>query len=91
LHTAGKLTFQEGETVKSIEIPLINDNAWGAALTFAVELLDEGLVGAVLGRYLWRATINIIDNDLFPSNRYGDLLLEKDWDDRVPQSGLLKE
>jgi len=56
-----------------------------------VELQQDGLVNGILGRYLWRATVSIIDNDIFPTNRYKDNLLKKDFEILVPQFGLLWE
>jgi len=91
VHTSENLIFQTGENLKQFQIPLVNDDKWDSTLEFSVELQQDGLVNGILGRYLWRASVSIIDNDVFPTNRYKDELLEQNWETLVPPSGLLRE
>lgn len=68
--TSGTLVFEPGVEEVSFAIELIDDDDWDTTLEFWVELLPHGLENCVLGHYLKRARIRIIDNDFFPSNVY---------------------
>jgi len=68
----GSMGFNPGETVKTINIPILNDDSWDAALEFKVVLTR--VRGAQLGKYLHRCRVKIIDDDVFPTNKFGDLL-----------------
>lgn len=67
---SGTLVFEPGVEEVSFPIELIDDDDWDTTLEFWVELLPQGLDNGVLGHYLKRARIRIIDNDFFPSNVY---------------------
>eukprot|EP00928_Gymnodinium_smaydae_P016356 TRINITY_DN1611_c0_g2_i1.p1 TRINITY_DN1611_c0_g2~~TRINITY_DN1611_c0_g2_i1.p1 ORF type:complete len:1123 (-),score=239.49 TRINITY_DN1611_c0_g2_i1:90-3059(-) len=68
--TSGTLAFSPGECAKQITVPLIDNDRWDTTLEFSVELLDEGLNGGVLGRYLSQTRVKVSDEDAFPTNRY---------------------
>ncbi|NCR19195.1 MAG: hypothetical protein GPJ22_19005, partial [Microcystis aeruginosa LL13-03] len=58
---SGKLTFNAGESVKTITVPINNDTAYEGNETFTLNLSNP-TGGAVLGTST--ATITIIDNDV---------------------------
>ncbi|NCR09221.1 MAG: hypothetical protein GPI95_13180 [Microcystis aeruginosa LG13-11] len=58
---SGKLTFNAGESVKTITIPINNDSNYEGNETFTLNLYNP-TGGAVLGQS--NATITIIDNDV---------------------------
>ncbi|WP_438445961.1 Calx-beta domain-containing protein [Gorillibacterium sp. sgz5001074] len=60
----GTLVFQEGETVKSIGVPLLDDYDYEGAETFTVMLSNPG-GGAVLGA-LTATEVTIADNEAAP-------------------------
>jgi len=67
---SGKLVYEKGETHKVISVHIVQDDNWDATLEFGVVLKLEGIQGANLGRYLWNSRVLIIDNDVFPTNRF---------------------
>jgi len=71
-------------------VPLIDNDVWDPVLQFSVELLEEGLEGGSLGRYLWQAWVEVIDNDAFPSNKYKDEV-ENNLLHKISKLGLLFE
>ncbi|CAE7543853.1 unnamed protein product [Symbiodinium natans] len=88
--TAGTVYYEPGEFSKSIAVPLISNTRWDTHVEFAVELLEDGLVGGVLGHYLHETRVKIIDDDTFPSIRFKDQVLAQDFDS-IPRLGLLWE
>lgn len=68
--TSGKVDFPPGTHVVSIRVPILDDDHWDATLEFMVVLSEP--VGCQLGRKLFRTRVKIIDNDCFPSNRFGE-------------------
>jgi hypothetical protein len=60
--TAGTLTFAEGETSKTISVPIINDTIVDPAETFTFELTEVSGAGATLGMPS-STTVTIADND----------------------------
>ncbi|CAE7400645.1 msbA [Symbiodinium sp. CCMP2592] len=88
--TAGTVYYEPGEFSKSIAVPLISNTRWDTHVEFAVQLLEDGLVGGVLGHYLHETRVKIIDDDTFPSTRFKDQVLAQDFDS-IPRLGLLWE
>jgi len=79
---AGQLTFLPGEELKTIQIPIIDDEGWNATLEFSVTLSKAK--GCILGKEMSRARVKIIDNDVFPTNRIKYTL----QDDRIIREAL---
>lgn len=80
--STGTLKFQPGEFMKEVRVGLVSDGgAFSAAVEFVVELLEDGLVNGVLGRYLWHARVKLIDNDTFPTSRYKTEIENREYDD----------
>eukprot|EP00440_Ansanella_granifera_P068259 gb/GFBE01074050.1/.p1 GENE.gb/GFBE01074050.1/~~gb/GFBE01074050.1/.p1 ORF type:complete len:841 (+),score=180.18 gb/GFBE01074050.1/:1-2523(+) len=70
---AGRLTFEPGETLKSIKVKIFDDDSFSSALEF--KLLITNVEGAHSGKYLYAARVKIIDNDVWPTNRFQDEIL----------------
>lgn len=87
---SGVVTFECGEKVAVIEVPLIDNDHWDTNLEFEVQLLHEDLSGGVLGGYLWRTQVKVLDNDAFPSNKFQETIAEGKLCD-VNKWFLLKE
>mmetsp|Transcript_81734 Transcript_81734/g.212604 ORF Transcript_81734/g.212604 Transcript_81734/m.212604 type:complete len:952 (-) Transcript_81734:218-3073(-) len=68
--TSGLLVFEPGESRKSIDIKLIDDETYSGVLEFHVLLESEGLVNATLSSHLSVARVQRIDDDVFPNNRF---------------------
>jgi ABC-type multidrug transport system fused ATPase/permease subunit len=88
--TQGTFIMEPGVFMKSLQVPIMQNDRWDTTLEFKIELKDEGLVGACLGRYLRSARIKILDDDAFPTNRYKDEILAEDLES-IPKFGLLFE
>lgn len=84
----GQLDFAPGETMKTVTIALLNDDAWDATLEFSAVLSHAH--GAQLGKYLSRCRIKIIDDDVFPTNVY-DSLLRNLQADKIPGAALMMQ
>jgi len=69
---SGTMTFKPGETLKTIQIPILNDDSWDATLDFGVTLTRA--YGAHLGKHLDRCKVNIIEDDVFPTNKFAEKL-----------------
>jgi len=89
----GELIFEKGESSKTIVIKVIDDNKWDSTLEFKLTLLEEGRESCHLGIYLRSCRVKIIDNDMFPTNRFRPQILKDrfGWVDTVPKSRLLFE
>jgi len=86
---SGVLTFLPGETLRVIEIPLIEDDAWDATLEFSMQL--KRARGAQLGLYLHAARVMIIDDDSFPTNKYVDNFSSPEEEEKIPGVGIFIE
>jgi len=75
--TEGTLTFAPGDTSMTFDIEIIDDRFWDATLEFGVELSEP--VGAILGQYLHKCRVRIIDNDAFPTNRFREACQNYDF------------
>eukprot|EP00746_Dinoflagellata_sp_MGD_P146570 gnl/MRDRNA2_/MRDRNA2_79025_c0_seq4.p1 gnl/MRDRNA2_/MRDRNA2_79025_c0~~gnl/MRDRNA2_/MRDRNA2_79025_c0_seq4.p1 ORF type:complete len:1886 (+),score=324.25 gnl/MRDRNA2_/MRDRNA2_79025_c0_seq4:134-5791(+) len=87
-HTAGTVHFAPGEIFKELCVPLINDDSWDATLEFEVVLSEPK--DAILGRYLYTCRAKIVDDDCFPTNRFGKEVSSGELD-QVPSFPLLLE
>jgi ABC-type multidrug transport system fused ATPase/permease subunit len=70
--TGGHMIFEPGESRKELVVNLLDDDAWDATLEFGVVI--TGVTGAQPGKYLHSCRIKIIDDDVFPTNKYGEKL-----------------
>jgi len=86
----GTITFDPGEATKELKVQLVQNDAWNTTTEFGLELLPEGLTGAVLGAYLYHARVKVCDDDAFPTNKYKKQILQRTSED-VPGFYLLVE
>jgi len=84
----GYLSFKAGESLKSIQIPILENDSWDAVLEFGVEL-KNGL-NCQLGKYLKSCRVVVIDDDFFPSNQYAEEFKAEDYES-IPPLGLYIE
>lgn len=86
---SGSMTFEVGETTKTIRIPVVQDDSWDATLEFSVVLTR--VRGAQMGKYLHRCRVSIIDDDVFPTNKYKDALEQSKDLESIPGISLMME
>lgn len=86
----GTLNFGKGEVMKEVLVPIISNKEWGIVSEFSVELKEEGISGAMLGRDLWKTSVKIIDEDTFPTSKFRKLL-EGGQVDALPPYALFWE
>jgi len=65
---SGTLVFEPGCGEQIIQVPLIVTGEWRPTLDFVVELTEEGLKDAELGRYLCQTQVKVDHCNTFPSN-----------------------
>eukprot|EP00930_Biecheleria_cincta_P096169 TRINITY_DN88042_c0_g1_i1.p1 TRINITY_DN88042_c0_g1~~TRINITY_DN88042_c0_g1_i1.p1 ORF type:complete len:853 (+),score=141.83 TRINITY_DN88042_c0_g1_i1:146-2704(+) len=65
---SGVVTFLPTEHTKYIEVKLMDDDVWGAAVEFLVVLSDPE--GCMLGAHQHTCRVKYIDDDFFPDNSY---------------------
>eukprot|EP00928_Gymnodinium_smaydae_P071430 TRINITY_DN55018_c0_g1_i1.p1 TRINITY_DN55018_c0_g1~~TRINITY_DN55018_c0_g1_i1.p1 ORF type:complete len:855 (-),score=126.34 TRINITY_DN55018_c0_g1_i1:175-2739(-) len=75
-HVVGKVDFKDGEAMRPIEIPLIGDDSFDTTLEFSIVL--EHPIGCSLGAYLRNTRMVVIDEDVFPSNEFAELINQRD-------------
>lgn len=85
---SGTLEFAPGDVVKTIRVPIMNDDSFDAALDFCVTLYN--VRGAGLAKYLKTCRVVIIDDDTFPTNRFADLIQGKKIE-KIPALALMTE
>lgn len=68
----GKLIFLDGEYTKWIEVAIIQKEDWCPTLAFKIKLTDPD--NCYLGLYLHSCTIKVIDDDVFPSDKYREAI-----------------
>lgn len=71
--SSGRLVFEPGVTHMRIEIPIIDNDLWDTTTEFGCEFKQEGLKGAVLGQYLYKTRVMVIDNNHFPTDEFANL------------------
>eukprot|EP00929_Paragymnodinium_shiwhaense_P081219 TRINITY_DN42452_c0_g1_i1.p1 TRINITY_DN42452_c0_g1~~TRINITY_DN42452_c0_g1_i1.p1 ORF type:complete len:816 (+),score=99.86 TRINITY_DN42452_c0_g1_i1:172-2619(+) len=79
---SGTLHFPPGVAYKKLDISIIQDESFSTTLQFAVAL--EAPVNCQLGIYMCQCIVNIIDDDMFPSNKYTTELSEDRIEDIPP-------
>lgn len=85
---AGTVRFLPGETMKEITVPLLQNDSFDATLEFLVEIVD--VKGAHMGKYLYTCRVKIIDDDVFPTNKY-EADLRGHSEAKIPGFGLMME
>lgn len=85
---SGELTFEVGESMKQITIPILSAQEWNATLEFEVKLSQAK--NALLGKYLYLCKVKIIDSDAFPTNRFKKEVLAEDYSS-INMFALFKE
>jgi ABC-type multidrug transport system fused ATPase/permease subunit len=68
--TKGPVTFQPGQHTSRIKVALIYNDTWNTTTEFKVVLRRCGLSGAALGKYLSETRVQVIDTNVFPSDRF---------------------
>lgn len=77
--TRQRVVIEAGEPSVRTAVKLIEDKGkWNTTLAFEVRLLHEGAVNAHFGKYHWRAHVQVMDNDPFPSARCEKVLREEE-------------
>ncbi|CAK9035999.1 Integrin beta-4 (GP150) (CD antigen CD104) [Durusdinium trenchii] len=71
----GVIEFGPGESVRTFEIEILNDDYFDPALEFAVILGNP--VNCVLGPRLHTTMVVILDDDQFPSNDFSQVIAQK--------------
>eukprot|EP00931_Biecheleriopsis_adriatica_P079034 TRINITY_DN5244_c0_g2_i1.p1 TRINITY_DN5244_c0_g2~~TRINITY_DN5244_c0_g2_i1.p1 ORF type:complete len:898 (-),score=150.80 TRINITY_DN5244_c0_g2_i1:69-2762(-) len=79
---SGVLEFGPGETEKEIHLELLEDDCWQATQEFVVRLSDPH--GMELSEGSAETRVKIIDDDVFPSNRFADALLRPGLPGQLP-------
>eukprot|EP00928_Gymnodinium_smaydae_P036634 TRINITY_DN25579_c0_g1_i1.p1 TRINITY_DN25579_c0_g1~~TRINITY_DN25579_c0_g1_i1.p1 ORF type:complete len:673 (-),score=81.68 TRINITY_DN25579_c0_g1_i1:100-2118(-) len=84
----GVVTFAPGESVKTINIELIDDSTFSTTVEFRLELFNPS--GCILGNYLKQCRVKIIDDDGFPTNRFKTEIQAGNLEE-IPLSSLMFE
>eukprot|EP00746_Dinoflagellata_sp_MGD_P157974 gnl/MRDRNA2_/MRDRNA2_86357_c0_seq1.p1 gnl/MRDRNA2_/MRDRNA2_86357_c0~~gnl/MRDRNA2_/MRDRNA2_86357_c0_seq1.p1 ORF type:complete len:1049 (-),score=171.30 gnl/MRDRNA2_/MRDRNA2_86357_c0_seq1:95-3241(-) len=71
--TTAVVKFGKGDHVKEVKVPIMDNHSFDSTLEFDVYLSHP--TNAVLGRYLYRCSVKIIDDETFPTDRFHDLIL----------------
>jgi len=66
--TSGKVTFLDGEARRVVQIAIVQKADWCPTLEFKVRLSDPE--NCYLGLYLQACNVKVIDDDIFPSDRF---------------------
>ena len=64
----GSLEFAPGEDMKSFQIPILDDETFHTTDQFGITLFEAE--GCELGLHLSRCRVTLLDNDVFPTNRF---------------------
>lgn len=89
LAVSGSLTFNPGESLKTIEVPVLDDTSFDATLEFGVYL--KTVRGAQMGKYLHQCRVKIIDDDCFPTNKYAEEFQDNTRVHDIPGFSLMIE
>jgi ABC-type multidrug transport system fused ATPase/permease subunit len=65
---SGTAFFAADETIFTVPVKLINDDVYDPSIEFVMTLSDPE--GCETGLYLYRCRVKIIENDVFPTNKY---------------------
>jgi len=74
--TEGMLIFEPKQSVATLTVPVISIPGWNPTTDFEVELVDYGLENAVLGPHLYKTTVKVLNNDMFPTNVHEEAIAE---------------
>jgi ABC-type multidrug transport system fused ATPase/permease subunit len=74
--------------MKSIMVTIIESDTWDSILEFNVVL--DNVTNSALGRYLNRCRVTVIDDDVFPSNRFREQLLNDEIEEIFGPSLMLE-
>ncbi|CAE7537098.1 msbA [Symbiodinium natans] len=72
----GVVTFGPGESIRTFQIQIINDDAFDTTLEFDVVLEDAE--NCLLDPRGSKCAVMILDDDVFPSNTYREVIMEHD-------------
>jgi len=70
LATQGTVTFNPGDSMRWLSVPVISVSGWNPTNDFQIELLEEGKHNAILGRYLRKTRVKVVNNDCFPTQTH---------------------
>ena len=83
----GTAFFAADETIFTVPVKLINDDVYDPSIEFVMTLSDPE--GCETGLYLYRCRVKIIENDVFPTNKYKAEILSDPH--KVPGLSLMME
>jgi len=86
----GSIIFQPGEAWQFFSVGILENPEWDVTQVFGIKLLNDGIVGAQIGRSLSSTHVHVINDDAFPSNKYAPEINDNCEDD-IPPVGLLLE
>eukprot|EP00747_Dinoflagellata_sp_TGD_P155475 gnl/TRDRNA2_/TRDRNA2_177579_c1_seq6.p1 gnl/TRDRNA2_/TRDRNA2_177579_c1~~gnl/TRDRNA2_/TRDRNA2_177579_c1_seq6.p1 ORF type:complete len:715 (+),score=114.70 gnl/TRDRNA2_/TRDRNA2_177579_c1_seq6:50-2194(+) len=84
----GELHFEPGETQKSLLVRIIDDDHFTTTVDFRVNLVHPKQ--CKLGNYLHTCRVKIIDDDIFPSNRFKEQIQSENFEE-IPGVLLMLE
>lgn len=88
--TSGKVTFLDGEARRVVQIAVIQKEDWCPTLEFKVRLSEPD--NCYLGLYLQACNVKVIDDDIFPSDKYREEICgDKEGVRNVNSYGLFLE
>eukprot|EP00929_Paragymnodinium_shiwhaense_P080069 TRINITY_DN41736_c0_g6_i1.p1 TRINITY_DN41736_c0_g6~~TRINITY_DN41736_c0_g6_i1.p1 ORF type:complete len:880 (-),score=187.98 TRINITY_DN41736_c0_g6_i1:168-2807(-) len=80
---SGTLHFKPGQKVHDVHVTILGDDHFDTIVEVSLTLSSPQ--GCVLGDYLYKTRVKIIDDDVFPTNQFRDLVKEdpscKSWRD----------
>lgn len=77
IHTEGTLVWERGEVEKTFVVDLIDDQVWAGVVEFHVVLVQDSALNGIVPTGGAEARVQRIDDDVFPSNKYKDLILDR--------------
>lgn len=75
--TFGELVFERGDGVRDFRVPIADSNLWNATLEFTTEFRTSGGVNCHVDPYSAWAEVKLLDNDVFPSNKYRERVIRQ--------------
>jgi len=88
--TSGKVTFLDGEARRVVQVAIVSKEDWCPTLEFKVRLSEPD--NCYLGLYLQACTVKVIDDDIFPSDKYlHEITADKEGVRNVNSYGLFAE
>jgi len=68
--TQGTVTFNPGDSMCWLSVPVNRLDGWNPTNDFQIELLEEGVSNAILGRYLRKTRVKVVNSDCFPTQTH---------------------